>query len=186
MGENFYIVSGFLQLKLFKPKYKEAKEFIGSWDCCHIYLRHLNRINHIMSKKRRRELLKKGFRIQNEVTNRTLPQTINQIILLGSSFIMVLATLSDPQPYNICLYRTLLCFLLLSILSGVICISLLTIDYYILGKKIQNKAKGKKNLDKGQDEFHTGKIYYVLILSTFITCLLSFFVSVILLVIYAW
>ncbi|MEQ8219376.1 MAG: hypothetical protein RH981_14155 [Arenibacter sp.] len=138
-----------------------------------------------MSKKRRQKLLEKGILIQNEVTNRILPQTINQIILLGSSFVVVLATLSDPQPHDIFLYRVLLCMLLLSILSGVVCISILTVDYYILGKKIQNKAKEQRPQKKKGIEFHTGKIYYRLILWTFITCLVAFFAAIILLVIYA-
>lgn len=137
-------------------------------------------------KKRRQKLIEKGILIQNEVTNKILPQTVNQIILLGSSFIVVLTTLSDPQPKEIYLYRSLLCVLLLSILCGVICISTLTIDYYNLGKKIQNKAKEENSLDKKQIEFHTGKIYYKLILGTFVTCLASFLVSVVLIMIYAW
>lgn len=138
-----------------------------------------------MSKKRRKELLRKGFLIQNEVTNKILPQTINHIILLGSSFVVVLATLSSPMPHNICIYRALLSFLLLSVLSGVICISILAIDYYILGKKIQKIAK-QKDINEKQSEFHTGKVYYFLILGTFIICFLTFVVAIFLLVIYAW
>jgi magnesium-transporting ATPase (P-type) len=137
-------------------------------------------------KKRRKKLIEKGISIQNEVTNKILPQTVNQIILLGSSFIVVLTTLSNPQSKEIYLYRSLLCVLLLSILCGVICISTLTIDYYNLGKKIQNKAKEENSLDNDQIEFHTGKIYYKLILWTFVTCLASFLVSVVLIMIYAW
>lgn len=139
-----------------------------------------------MSKKSRKKLTQKGILIQNEVTNRILPQTINQIILLASSFLVVLATLSDPQPHSISLYRVLLCVLLISILSGVLCISILAIDYYILGKKIQNEAKKQNSQDKNQKEFHTGKIYYRLILWTFVICLATFLASIILLVIYAW
>lgn len=139
-----------------------------------------------MGKKSRKELLEKGILIQNEVTNRILPQTVNQIILLSSSFMVVLASFFDPHPQNICLYRVLLCVLLLSIMSGVICIVILTIDYYCLGKIIMNKAKEQYPLDKNQKEFHTGRIYYLMILWTFIICLASFLMSVILLVIYGW
>ena len=137
-------------------------------------------------KEKRKLLLEKGIAIQTEATNKLLTQTVNSIILLASSLVVILSTFTNPNINNTCIYHYLLCILLLSIFCGVICISIITIDYYNLGKKVQKKAKEKHKLDNKQKLIRTGKFYYHLILWTFLGCLISFLTSLILLVIYAW
>lgn len=136
--------------------------------------------------EKRQALFEKGIAIQTEATNKLLTQTINHIILLASSLVVILSTLSDPNNHNICIYRYLLCILLLSIFCGVICTSIITIDYYNLGKKAQKQAEEPSHEDDKQKLIRTGKPYYYLILWTFLGCLISFLTSLILLVIYAW
>jgi hypothetical protein len=143
--------------------------------------------NYIMSNiEKRQALFEKGIAIQTEATNKLLTQTVNHIILLGSSLVVILSTLSDPDNHNICIYRYLLCILLLSIFCGVICISIITIDYYNLGKKAQKQAEAEDHVDDKQRLIRTGKFYYFSILWTFLGCLISFLTSLVLLVIYAW
>ncbi|MGY5351067.1 hypothetical protein ACXGQW_00600 [Wenyingzhuangia sp. IMCC45533] len=139
-----------------------------------------------MNKESQKTLLEKGIEIQNEATNKLLTQTVNNIILLGSSLVVLLATLSDPKNHNICVYRYLLCILLLSIFFGVICISMITIDYYILGKKLEKLGVKQHLSDLESKTIRTGKFYYYTILFSFLGCLVSFLISVVLLVFYAW
>ncbi|MDC1259642.1 hypothetical protein N8091_02785 [Flavobacteriaceae bacterium] len=136
--------------------------------------------------EKRQALFEKGIAIQTEATNKLLTQTINHIILLASSLVVILSTLSAPNNHNIYIYRYLLCILLLSIFCGIICNSIITIDYYNLGKKVQKQAKAPDHEDDKQKLIRTGKLYYYLILGTFLGCLISFLTSLILLVNYAW
>ena len=136
--------------------------------------------------EKKQALFEKGIAIQGEATNKLLTQTVNHIILLGSSLVVILSTLSDPDNHNISIYRYLLCILLLSVFSGVTCISIITIDYYNLGKKVGKRAKEQDFVFKELNTIRTGKSYYYVILWTFLICLISFLTSLVFLVIYAW
>jgi len=135
---------------------------------------------------KKQALIERGIAIQNEATNKLLTQTVNHIILLGVSLVVILSTLSEPRNHNICVYRYLLCILLISIFFGVMCISIITIDFYNLGKKIQKMGEQQDPMDDKQKLIRTGKFNYYVILLTFLVCLISFLTSLVLLVIYAW
>jgi hypothetical protein len=130
--------------------------------------------------------LKNGVNVETEATSKLLPNTVNHIILLGVSLIVILSTLSDSCSHSICIYHCLLCTLLLSVFLGVTCISIITIDYYILGKKLQKMAKERNPSDLDKDVVRTGKPYFWMILLTFLGSLILFLTSLVLLVIYAW
>ncbi|NLN26187.1 MAG: hypothetical protein GX163_11220 [Bacteroidetes bacterium] len=140
-----------------------------------------------MSIEQLESLFEKGVAIKNKASSQLLPKVMNNTVLVGSSLVVLLATLSDPESHNILLYRTLLCTLLLSIVLGVLCTSIVTIDLYKLGNKVSDEVI--KSIREGvlpKYYLRTGKTFYFLIVSTFGGCLLAFLASVILLVFYAW
>ncbi|SDH82100.1 hypothetical protein [Winogradskyella thalassocola] len=142
-----------------------------------------------MSKKvNRKKLRKKGIGLINNSVTVLIPSVINNTILIESTLVVLLATLGDPTPDNIYLYRLLLCTLLLSIAFGVLCTSIISIDFYNLGNKILEKAKKENREDSHEAEnpTRTGKLPYRMTKWTFVSCLILFLISLVLLVIYAW
>ena len=144
------------------------------------------RAEEIILENKKQTLLKNGAEVKTEATNKLLIGTVSHIILLGVSLIVILSTLAEKDNHNICIYRYLLCILLLSISLGVICISIVTIDYYNLGRKLLKMAEEQNPSDLDKDIVSTGKPYFYMILLTFLGCLISFLTSLVLLVIYAW
>jgi hypothetical protein len=146
----------------------------------------IKKAENIIFENKIKTFLKNGIDVETEATSKLLPNTVNHIILLGVSLIVILSTLSDSDNHNICIYHYLLCTLLLSVFLGVICISIITIDYYILGKKLQKMAKERNPSDLDKNIVRTGKPYFWMILLTFLGSLISFLTSLVLLVTYAW
>src|SRR5690606_7573637 len=120
-----------------------------------------------MNIKTTETLFEKGVAIKSDATSRLLPNVINHTILVASSLLAILATLSDPENHDICLYRFLLSSLLISIVSGILCMAILTIDYYLLGKKAVKEAKRINSETETPIYINTGFFPYFLILSTF-------------------
>ena len=144
-----------------------------------------------MSKKEKRnELRKKGVEIKNNAATTLLPSVVNNTILIESTLLVLLATLGEPTHDSICLYRLLLCALLLSIVLGVLCTSIVAIDFYTLGNKVLDVAETKPQKDIRESEsepyIRTGKKPLYATIITFGGCILTFLISVILLVLYAW
>jgi hypothetical protein len=143
-----------------------------------------------MGKKKNKELREKGVNLKNNATNVLLPSVINNTILIESTLVVLLATLGEPTDYNISLYRTLLCTLLLSIALGVLCTSIIAIDFYILGNKVLGVVKKRSQKDNHESEnvtyIRTGKFFLYSIILTFSSCLILFLISLYLLVKYAW
>ena len=139
-------------------------------------------------KNKEKELRKKGIELKNKSVTVFLPSVINNTILIESSLVVLLATLAEPSADNIFLYRSLLCTLVLSIALGVICTSIITIDFYNLGNKVLAKARNKPHEDNHETEpyIRTGKVPYILTILTFSLCLLLFLISLGLIVHYAW
>jgi len=136
--------------------------------------------------EKKQTLREKGIELKNDAATRLLPNAVNHTILIASTLVVILATLSNPESQNICLYRTILCTLLLSILSGVLCTVILTIDFYVLGRKVLKEADKPDIEDEQPKYIRTGLFPLISIISSFSLCLLSFLISVILLVFYAW
>ena len=143
-----------------------------------------------MGKKKNKELREKGVNLKNHATNVLLPSVINNTILIESTLVVLLATLGEPTEHNIFLYRSLLCTLLLSIALGVLCTSIISIDFYILGNKVLALAKRRSQKDDHASEnetyIRTGKFFFYSIILTFASCLILFLISLVLLVKYAW
>ena len=143
-----------------------------------------------MGKKKNKELREKGVNLKNNATNVLLPSVINNTILIESTLLVLLVTLGEPTEHNISLYRSLLCILLLSIALGVLCTSIIAIDFYILGNKVLALVKRRNQKDNHESEnvtyIRTGKFFLYSIILTFASCLILFLISLVLLVKYAW
>lgn len=141
-----------------------------------------------MGKVKNKKLRKKGVELINNSVTVLIPSVINNTILIESSLVVLLATLAEPTPDNIYLYRLLLCTLLLSIAFGVLCTSIIAIDFYNLGNKLLRKAEKGNHEDNHEAEnpTRTGKLPYNLTKWTFVICLLLFLISLGILVKYAW
>lgn len=139
-------------------------------------------------KNNKKELREKGIELKNNSVTVFLPSVINNTILIESSLVVLLATLTKPDADHISLYRTLLCTLVISIALGVICTSIITIDFYNLGNKVLAKAKESAYEDNHESEpyIRTGKVPKILTILTFSLCLLFFLISLGLIVRYAW
>lgn len=139
-------------------------------------------------KNKSKELREKGIELKNTSITVFLPSVINNTILIESSLVVLLATLTEPDADNIFLYRSLLCTLVISIALGVICTSIITIDFYNLGNKVLAKAKNKQQEDNQASETYirTGEVSKILTILTFSLCLLLFLVSLVLILRYAW
>ncbi len=139
-------------------------------------------------KNKSKELREKGIELKNNSITVFLPSVINNTILIESSLVVLLATLIEPDADNIFLYRSLLCTLVISIALGVICTSIITIDFYNLGNKVLAKAKNKQQEDNQASDTYirTGEVPKILTILTFSLCLLLFLVSLVLIVRYAW
>ena len=85
-------------------------------------------------------LREKGVEIKNNAATTLLPNVVNNTILIESTLLVLLATLGEPTADSIPLYRLLLCTLLLSIVFGVLCTSIVAIDFYTLGNKVLSVA----------------------------------------------
>lgn len=139
-------------------------------------------------KIKNKELREKGIELINNSITVFLPSVINNTILIESTLVVLLATLTKPNANNVFIYHSALCTLVISIALGVICTSIITIDFYNLGNKVLDKAENKQREDKQENEalIRTGKVPKILTILTFSLCLLLFLISLGLIVRYAW
>lgn len=137
-----------------------------------------------------KELSEKGVEIKNNAATTLLPNVVNNTILIESTLLVLLETLCEPTTDSISLYRLLLCTLLLSIVLGVLCTSIVAIDFYTLGNKVLSVAETIHQKDNHESEnvtyIRTGKFFLYSIILTFASCLILFLISLVLLVKYAW
>lgn len=133
------------------------------------------------------KLFEQAIAIKNDVTSRLVPNVLNNVILVSASLIAILVTLSNPSTNNICLFRFLLGTLLGAIFFGILCYISITIDFYTLGTKASDEAiKSATDRREPKAYLRSGKIFYHLIVWTFVLALLSFLVALALLSLYAW